>query len=210
MVWIDIDQVRDEEKWLNLRIGKIGGSSIGKIMANDGKAFGAPAHDVALKIALEKIKGQREESGFQNEHTERGKAQEPIARMLYEEKTFCKVTNGGFYDVSEYVGVSPDGLVGDEGIVEIKSVIAKQHFPTIKRGSFDPTYKWQLYFNLMCSGRVWIDYIEYCSEFPSGKQLFIDRVYAKDCESFFHQINARLNEFKGLILSKIELINNIN
>lgn len=209
MRWIDIDQLADEEKWLDLRIGKIGGSSIGKIMANFGKAFGQPAHDVALKVALEKIKGVCEDSGFQNEHTDRGKAQEPIARMLYEEKTFCKVTNGGFYDVSEYVGVSPDGLVGDDGLIEIKSVIATRHFPTIKRGSFDPSYKWQLYFNLMCSGREWIDYIEYCSGFPSGKQLFIDRVKKDDCQNEFKMIGERMAEFELLISEKIKIIMDI-
>ena len=204
-MWIDVEQ--NTEEWLDLRMGKVGGSSIGKIMANYGKAFGNPAHDVALKIALEKITGQREESGFTNSHTERGHEQEPVARMLYEQKTFSKVTNGGYYDVSEYVGISPDGLVGDAGIIEIKSVIATQHFPTIKRGSFDPKYKWQIYFNLKSSGRKWIDYVQYCSEFPRGKQLFIDRVVA--CDDFFKMIDIRMAEFERLVKDKIKIINGI-
>lgn len=206
-MWHDIEQNTDE--WLDMRIGKVGGSSIGKIMANFGKAFGNPAHDVALKISLEKINNARVESGFTNAHTERGHEQEPIARILYGESTFCTVTNGGYYDVSEYIGVSPDGLVGSDGIIEIKSVIATRHWPTIKRGSFDPSYQWQLYFNLLNSGRKWIDYIEYCSEFPKGKQLFIDRINAVDCADYFKMINTRMKEFEILIADKIKIINGI-
>ena len=208
MKWIDVKQTEDSE-WMDLRMGKVGGSSIGKIMANYGKAFGNPAHDVALKIALEKITGIRQESGFSNAHTDRGHEQEPIARMLYEDRTFCNVTNGGFYDSSEFEGVSPDGLVSTDGVIEIKSVIATQHFPTIKRGSFDPKYQWQLYFNLKCSGRDWIDYVEYSSDFPVGKQLFIYRILKSDCSEKFAMIETRMAEFVVLINDKIKLINNI-
>lgn len=208
MKWYDVKQTEDSE-WMDLRMGKVGGSSIGKVMANYGKAFGQPAHDVALKIALEKITGKRQENGFQNAHTDRGHEQEPIARMLYEERMFCDVTNGGFYDTSEYEGVSPDGLVGDDGLIEIKSVIATQHFKTVKRNAFDPTYKWQLNFNLRCSGRNWIDYVEYCSEFPQGKQLFVQRLHFVDCLEEFEMIDNRMQEFVCLVEEKMNLINSI-
>ena len=208
MKWYDVQQTEDSE-WVDLRMGKVGGSSIGKVMANYGRAFGQPAHDVALKIALEKITGKRQDNGFQNAHTDRGHEQEPIARMLYEERMFCDVTNGGFYDSSEYEGVSPDGLVGDDGLIEIKSVIATQHFKTVKRNSFDPTYKWQLNFNLRCSGRNWIDYVEYCSEFPHGKQLFVQRLHFVDCLEEFEMIDNRMKEFVCLVEEKMNLINSI-
>lgn len=208
MKWHDVEQTEDS-KWMDLRMGKVGGSSIGKIMANYGKAFGNPAHDIALKIALEKITEIRQEGGFQNAHTDRGHEQEPIARMLYEERTFCDVTNGGFYDTSEYEGVSPDGLVGDDGLIEIKSVIATQHFPTIKRNAYNPSYKWQLHFNLKCSERNWIDYVEYCSEFPEGKQLFIQRLHFQDCFEEFEMIDNRMDEFICLVEEKMDLINKI-
>lgn len=207
MPWIDVEQNTDE--WLDLRIGKIGGSSIGKIMANYGKAFGKPAHDQALRVALEKITGQRHENTYSNAHMERGHEQEPIARMLYEERTFSKVMNGGFFDFDEYIGVSPDGLVGTDGSIEIKSVIDTVHYETIKRGAFDPSYKWQLYLNLKSLNRAWIDYVQYCAAFPVGKQLFVQRIFYADCEIFFHMIDSRLDEFKGLVEEKTEMINKI-
>lgn len=205
--WVDVAQNTDE--WINLRSGRIGGSAIGKIMANFGKAFGNPAHDVALNIALEKITGIAQENGYSNPHMERGHEQEPVARALYEEMTFCSVSNGGYFYSGYIDGCSPDGLVMDDGMVEIKSVIASVHFATIKRGAFDPKYKWQLIYNMMVSGRDWIDYVEYCSEFPEGKQLFIQRLYIKDYLGETEKVKTRLSEFCKLLSDKIKTIEQV-
>ncbi|WP_177412500.1 PDDEXK family nuclease [Entomomonas moraniae] len=59
--------------------------------------------------------------------------------------------NGGFFDCGDY-GESPDGLVNDDGVIEIKSVIASTHYATLKRNLFDPSYKWQLIGHLDCAG----------------------------------------------------------
>ena len=196
MPWIDIQQNTDE--WLQLRAGKVGGSSIGKIMANYGKAFGEPAKKLAVNLAIEQITGQPIPPGFSNSHTDRGHEQEPIARALYEDKYFCDVTNGGFYNNGK-IGISPDGLVGDDGIIEIKSVIATVQFATKKRGKLDPAYKWQCIFNLMVSQREWLDYASYCSEFPGGKQLFVERLWMEGNVDEFMMIDTRLAEFFALV-----------
>lgn len=206
MIWYDVEQNTDE--WMQMRVGKIGGSSIGKIMANYGKAFGNPAHDLAVKIAIERITGVGQESGYSNEHMERGHEQEPIARMLYEQEYFCDVTNGGFFDNGN-VGVSPDGLVDGDGVIEIKSVIQTVHFETVKRRKFDPAYKWQLYFNLQQTGREWIDFVSFCATFPEGKRLFVDRVYREKSAEEFAMINARMAEFERLVEDKINVIESI-
>lgn len=194
MIWVDVQQNSDE--WLDMRCGKIGGSSIGKIMANFGKAFGPPAKELAVKIAIEQITGQRQEAGYSNAHMERGHEQEPIARALYEEENFCTVNNGGFYDDGD-VGVSPDGLIDDDGIIEIKSVISHVQYDTLKRGKYDPKYHWQLCLNLKTSGREWIDYVSFCAEFPEGKRLLTYRTHADQFSEDFAKIDQRLNEFRG-------------
>lgn len=205
--WVNVDQNTDE--WLNLRAGRIGGSAIGKIMANFGKAFGNPAHDVALKIALEKITGLPQEGSFSNHHTDRGHEQEPVARALYEEKTFFSVSQGGYFYSGEYDGCSPDGLILEDGLIEIKSVIASVHYATVKRGSFDQKYKWQLIYNMLVADREWIDYVEYCSDFPEGSQLFIQKLYMDEYMGECEKIFIRLKEFTGLIEEKIETIRGI-
>lgn len=197
MPWLDIEQNTDE--WLDLRIAKVTGSAIGKIMANYGKSFGEPAKKAAITIAREMVTGKRSMiEGYSNAHMERGHEQEPVARALYEDFNFIDVTNGGFYD-NGLTGCSPDGLVGDNGVIEIKSVIDTTHFATMKRNSFDPAYKWQLFFNLKESGREWIDFVSYCADFPENTRLFTHRIFASMAEEEFNQIDSRLLEFESLI-----------
>ncbi len=200
MKWIDVQQNTPE--WDELRLGKVTASNFGKFMANYGKAFGEPAHRYALQIALEIVTGRKAEYSFKNDDMERGHEMEPIARALYEEQFFVDVTNGGFFDCGDY-GDSPDGLVGDEGIVEIKSVIASTHEATIARGKPDPAYKWQLVGHLDCSGRDWVDFISYCSDYPEWKQLAVYRVHRHEVLEELSCLNERRSEFLALVRSKV-------
>ncbi|KAF1019664.1 MAG: hypothetical protein GAK30_02980 [Paracidovorax wautersii] len=196
MIFHDVAQNTDV--WQALRTGKATASNFGCFMANDGKAFGDPAKKYALQIALEILTGNKAESGFSNEHTERGHEQEPIARMLYQDTFFVDVGNGGFFDCERY-GDSPDGLVGDDGVIEIKSVIGTTHYATLVRGSFDPAYRWQLVGHLDCTNRHWVDFASYCAEFPPGKQLIVHRLTRDDCKDELERLRARRAEFIDLV-----------
>jgi len=196
MLWHNVQQ--GGEEWNQLRCGKATASNFGCFMANDGKSFGDPAKRYALQIAIERIRGVKAEVGFTNDHTERGNEQEPIARAMYEDENFVNVTNGGFFDCGLF-GDSPDGLVGDDGIIEIKSVIASTHYATLKRCSFDPAYRWQLAGHLDCTGRQWVDFVSYCSEFPEDKQLIVYRYERKDFADEIKRLRARRNEFLILV-----------
>lgn len=196
MKFIDIQQNTDE--WMELRIGKATASQFACFMANYGKPFGDPAKRYALQIALERINGIKDEQGFSNDHMERGKEQEPVARMLYEELHFVEVLNGGFFDCGEY-GDSPDGLVGTYGGIEIKSVIAPTHYATLQRGSFDPAYKWQLIGHLDCTGREWFDFVSYCAGFPADGRLITHRLYRSDYSEELKMLNERRSEFLELV-----------
>jgi len=202
-MWLDVEQMTDT--WIELRCGKVTMSNAAKFMANYGKAWGEPAKDYALQLALEKLTGCKSQYSFSNDHMQRGIEQEPIARALYEQDRFVTVTNGGFYDCGEY-GTSPDGLVGDDGIIEIKSVIAKTHYATLRRGDIDPAYKWQVIGHLDCSGRDWCDFISYCSDFPEDKQLLIYRVNRVDVEIEIEQLQQRRSDFIELVNETLKLI----
>lgn len=189
---------QNTDEWQALRLGKATNSNAGTWMANDGGPFGEPAKKLALAIALEQITGRKSVQGFSNEHTERGHEQEPIAKMLYAEETFCTVDNGGFFDWGTY-GNSPDGLVGRDGVVEIKSVIAPVHFDNIRRGSFDPAYRWQLIGHLDCTSRAWVDFISFCADFPDGNQLYIHRLERADYLPQIEALRKRRAEFIKLV-----------
>lgn len=205
-MWHPVQQNSDEpcpccgKTWMDLRAGKITGSppSIGVIMANYGKSFGDPAKRLAVDIAAVECGGRTTQSGYTNNHMERGHEEEPIARKKYEDYTFVDVSNGGFYD-NGITGCSPDGRILDSGLAEIKSVSNPYHFACIKRNSYDPKYKWQLFFNLKESGREWIDYISYCGTFPSEKSLFVKRVLASESTEEFAMIDQRVSEFRSLV-----------
>jgi hypothetical protein len=192
------DVPQNTEAWEALRLGKATASNFGTFMANYGKPFGEPAERYALQVALERLTGQKAGVSFSNDHTERGHEQEPIARMLYEEETFSRVTNGGFFCCDTY-GDSPDGLVGKVGAVEIKSVIAPVHYKTMMRGRFDPAYKWQLVGHLDCTGREWVDFISYCADFPRESQLSVHRLHREECEDELRMLAERREMFLSLV-----------
>jgi hypothetical protein len=196
MPWIDIDQ--NSESWFDLRLGKVTGSTIGKIMANFSKSFGQPAKDLAVNLAIEQLTGVRQGGDYQNAHMERGHIEEPIARLLYEELYFVDVTKGGFYD-NVLTGASPDGLVAEDGLIEIKSGIATIHYERIRKDTFDSQYKWQLIHNLKESWRDWIDFVSYCSSYPKETQLFVKRLEWEDYSEQYTMIDERLAEFFKLI-----------
>lgn len=203
--FIDVTQNTDE--WHGLRAGKLTSSKLGTVMANYGKSFGETAKKYAVNIAIEQIKGVPMESGYQNEHMQRGHEQEPIARMLYEDITYCDVSNGGFFDAG-FIGCSPDGLVGGDGVIEIKCVIPSVQFSNVKRGKVDPAYFWQCVGNLKFTGRDWLDFVSYCSEFPEEKQLFTHRIYAKNLTEEFNKIDLRAAEFEKLVHESKNIILN--
>lgn len=206
-MWHDVQQNNDS--WDLLRVGKITGSSLGCVMAHYGKAFGEPAQKYASVIALGQITGKVAVSGYSNAHMERGHEQEPIARKEYEDRYFSKVTNGGFYENGD-VGCSPDGLVGDYGVVEIKSAIGSMHYDRIRKQSYDAAYKWQLAGNLKFSGREWIDFISYCSDYPEGKQIYVYRCTRQSFAKEFEMIDYRLHDFRKLIKQAAHVIMNNN
>lgn len=177
MIFHDVQQ--NSDAWHELRLGKATASNFAVIMANAPNAFGDPAKRYALQIALERITGRKAVYGFSNDHMERGNEQEPLARMIYEDLFFADVSNGGFFDCGEY-GDSPDGLIGDEGVIEIKSVIASTHWATRRRGTYDPAYRWQMVGHLDCTGRDWCDFVSFCSDFPENDQLAVYRMNRAD------------------------------
>lgn len=196
MIFHDVEQNTDE--WQALRCGKATASNFALFMANYGKAFGEPAKKYALQLALERITKVKAESGFSNEHTERGHEQEPLARMRYEDEFFNTVENGGFFDCGLY-GDSPDGLADSNGVIEIKSVISSTHYENMRRKTFDPSYKWQLVGHLDCTKRDWVDFISFCLDFPLEKQLIVYRLHKEEVEDELKMLSERRHEFLELV-----------
>lgn len=201
--WHDVEQ--NTEVWQQLRTGKVTASNAGCFMANGDAAFGEPAKKYALQIALEIATGRKAEFSFSNDHTERGHEQEPIARMHYEDAEFVTVTNGGFFDCGNH-GDSPDGLIATDGVLEIKCVTAAVHYANLKRESFDPAYRWQLVSHLDCTGRDWVDFVSFCSEFPEASQLIVYRSTRDDFKDELLRLAERRAKFLELVQTTLKSI----
>lgn len=164
---------QNTEEWFQLRIGKITASNFSKIMANNGKAFGNPAKEYAMRIAIESKTGVVLET-YTSDWMERGKLLEAQARELYEGYAFSNVLPGGFCEKGRF-GASADGVPGP-GLVEIKCVKYNTHFNSLIKGGYDTTYQWQIHGQMWVYDRPWCDFVSYCPDFPVEKQLYIFRV----------------------------------
>lgn len=203
-MWHNVIQNTEEpcpccgKTWMELRAGKVTGSSIGKVMAKYGDRFGDPAKRLAIDVATVQLGGFPTDSGYSNSHMERGHELEPIARMKYEEAHFADVSNGGFYDNGD-TGASVDGIVCGDGLLEIKCVMNSTHYGYTSKKTYDTKYKWQLIFNLKESNRSWIDFVSYCPTYRPGLRLYVYRIKRDDVQEEFAKIDNRMRQFRELV-----------
>ena len=130
---------------------------------------------LTLSLVAERITGEIE-SVYVNDDMLRGQLEEPIARDVYSGHKEA-VTETGFMVRDDWgfpIGYSPDGLVGDYGLIEIKAPRAKEHLRTILADAVPDRYMAQLQCGLLVSGREWIDYVSYFGGMP----MWTKRVYA--------------------------------
>lgn len=133
------------------------------------------ARTIAAVLAAERIAGWTEDTPISSDMW-RGIDAEPIARQIYAKNTAAKVEEIGFMIRTEpgwTLGYSPDGLVGDDGLLEIKAPRAKTHLLTVIAGEVPAYNMAQLQAGLLVSGRRWIDFVPYVGGLP----LWTKRVY---------------------------------
>lgn len=175
-VYDDVQQGTDE--WLALRRGIVTASTVGQLLT----ATGRPANNdtsrrLTLALVAERITGETEPT-WVNDDMMRGHLEEPIARDFYADH-FAEepVTTTGFMVNDDYgwsLGFSPDGLVGDHGLIEIKAPRAKAHLATFLADAVPDRHMAQIQAGLLVSGREWCDFISWFGGMPP----YVKRVYA--------------------------------
>lgn len=154
-------------EWFEARLGKLTGSRADtafktyKSGANKGKPT-EEAQKLMLEIAFERLTGNGIDH-FESQAMAWGTEHEADARAEYEDTTGNLVTQVGFIDHPEInnFGASPDGLVGDDGLLEIKCPSELTHLKRVLTGEVPPEYKTQMIVQLICTGRKWCDYVDY-------------------------------------------------
>jgi putative phage-type endonuclease len=167
----NIEQGSDE--WHALRRGMITASAVGRLITGTCKpANNDTSRTQLLQLLAERITGESDAS-FYGDDMARGHMLEPLARDIYVEH-WAQVQECGFVTADfdgTVIGYSPDGLVGDHGLIEIKSPRQKHHLRSLLSDEVPAEYVPQVQTGLAVTGRRWCDYISYAPGLP----LFIHR-----------------------------------
>jgi len=155
-------------EWHDQRRGIVTASVVGKLLSAGGQvANNDTSRALTALLAAERITNYTEPTVMSDDMW-RGVMDEPIARDKYAEHN-APVTEVGFMVENKWgysIGYSPDGLVGDDGLIEIKSRRQKKHLQTILSREVPPENYAQLQCGLLVSGRQWCDYVSYCGGMP--------------------------------------------
>ncbi len=179
--------------WVSARLGMLTASSLGDAFATTKSGFSASRRNLKLRIVLERLTGKSQESGYTNAAMERGILLEPEARAAYEAESGLLVDTVGFIQHDELLtGASPDGLIGDDGGIEIKCPGAAAHLDYV-RGETPSDYRLQIAHSLWLTGRAWWDFASYNPDFPEPLRLVVRRFKAhKDFDMAAHELAVRL------------------
>jgi len=168
-------------EWFAHRLGRVTASRIADVMAQTKSGPGAARKNYMADLVAERLTGEARE-GFTNAAMQWGTDQEPQARAAYEFITDATVQGVGFIDhpVMPMAGCSPDGLVGDAGMVEIKCPNTATHIDTLLTEKIDGKYQKQMQFQLACAGREWCDFVSFDPRLPAEMQLWFCRILRDD------------------------------
>lgn len=184
------------EEWYQARLGKVTASKVASVLA---KRDSATRADYLTDLVLERLTGKQQEF-YQNEAMQWGTDTEPQARMAYEAETGNLVDELGFIDHPSIAnfGCSPDGVVGEDGLIEIKCPNSKTHLSTLLSGKAPSKYIPQMQTQMAVMNRQWCDFVSFDPRLPEDLQLFVIRVNRDD------EYIAKLEEEVSIFLEEVD------
>ena len=204
------------EGWHDDRLGKFSASQIYRLMSEpklksdkDAGNLSEGAITYVYECVAESLTGVRAKDDFFSKYTEWGIENEPIAKKVYETVFNCKVDDTGHIAYGEHAGGSPDGLVGNDGIVEFKCpyTITSHLEHLLKDLSKKPEYYWQCLMYVLITSRNWIDFVSWMPAYKPKLQLIKKRLLREVIEQDLSKLEAKIKkaiELKTEILNKIK------
>jgi putative phage-type endonuclease len=173
---IEIIEQRSDA-WFAARIGKVTASRVADVLAKTKSGYSASRDNYMAQLVCERLTGQREEF-FTSAAMQHGTDTEPLARAAYESLKDVLVDEVGFVPHPSIImaGASPDGLVGDNGLLEIKCPNTATHIDTLLSQTVPGKYNTQMQFQMACTDREWCDFVSFDNRLPEELQLFVKRV----------------------------------
>lgn len=164
-------------EWLRARAGKVTASRVADVVAKTKTGWGASRANYAAQLIAERLTGEPAET-YSNAAMAWGTATEPQARASYAFHNDTEVVEVGFCEHPRIVmsGASPDGLIGLDGLIEIKCPNTATHIETLLSETVPGKYIMQMQWQMACLGRQWCDFVSYDPRLPEEMRMFVQRV----------------------------------
>ena len=201
--------IQRTDAWQQARCGKVTASKVADILAKTKSGPAASRKNYLAQLVCERLTGVKAE-GFKSAEMQWGIDHEAEARALYVTQTFNEVKEVGFVDHPsvKMAGCSPDGLVGDDGLIEVKCPNTATHIETLISGEADKKYFAQMQMQMACTGRKWCDFVSYDPRLPVDLMLFIKRV-PRD-EAYIAEMEAEITAFLAELDETVEKLRHLN
>ena len=197
------------DEWKALRCGRVTGTMAKDVLAQIKSGEAAARRDARMKLVAEWLTGQPQEDDYVNAAMQRGTDLEPMALQAYEVLTGNLARPIGFITEGDHLGCSPDGLIGDDGLLELKCPKSATHIRYLREGRMPPEHLPQIIHNLMVSGRAYCDFLSFDDRLGDGLDTFLVRVtkaeiaasmadYAVAVSKFLDEARAELDTVKTL------------
>ena len=196
------------EEWFAARLGKVTASRVADVIAKTKTGYSASRENYMAQLVVERLTNTKAES-YTSAAMMHGVEQELFARAAYEATQGVMVEEVGFvpHPSIEWAGASPDGLVGDDGLVEIKCPNTATMIETLLSQKIPGKYITQMQFQMACTGRKWCDYVSFDPRMPAKAQMFVRRVDRDD--EYIAEIEAEIVKFLAEVESQVQKLNAI-
>lgn len=191
--------IQRSPEWFAARCGSLGASQLADALAKTKSGWGASRANLRAKLVVERLTGQQEES-FASAAMQWGVDKEEEARIAYSFLTGRTVVEVGLYKHPTIIGThaSPDGLVDDDGCIEIKCPNSATHIETLKSNLVAHKYLLQMQWQMRCADRQWCDFVSFDPRMPDHLMLYIQRVQRDD------DMLATLESEVGAFLAEVD------
>lgn len=188
----DFDQ--GSADWFAIRCGKVTASRVADVIAKTKTGPSASRTNYAAQLIAERLTNTVAES-YSNAAMAWGTEQEPEARLAYEFRTDAEVEQIAFvlHPTIAMSGASPDGLLGNDGMVEIKCPNTATHIETLLGQAIPEKYRTQMLWQMACTGRQWCDFVSFDPRMPEEMRLFVQRLSRDDAR--IAELEAEVSAF---------------